>query len=98
MSDIVQYLLSFAGVIGSLLGLLWLLKRWQNQGGWRKRTGADHIEIIETASLGARQKVVLVRFDQQLVLLGVTPSEIRPLHVGTQAPKSTEEWLRRRQP
>ena len=97
MLDIAQYLLSFGLVIGLLLALLWALKKIQSQGGLKKRAEDSRIKILETASVGARQKVMLVRFDDQDVLLGITPTEIRPLHVMSAQPNSTQEWLRRRQ-
>ncbi len=95
--DIAQYLLSFGLVIGLLLALLWAVKKIQHQGGLKKRSGDSRIQILETASVGTRQKVMLVRLDGQDVLLGITPSEIRPLHVTAAQPNTTEEWLRRRQ-
>ncbi len=95
--DIAQYLLSFGLVIGLLLGLLWMLKRIQTQGGLKRRQGSQRIEIVESASLGARQKLVLVRLGDREVLLGVTPMEIRPLDLSQAEPKSTMEWLRSRQ-
>ncbi len=97
MMDIVQYLFSFGLVIGLLVAFLWALKKVQRQGGFKKRPDDARIKILETASVGARQKVMLVRLDGQDVLLGVTPTEIRALHVSAAAPNSTQEWLRRRQ-
>jgi flagellar protein FliO/FliZ len=93
---IAQYLLSFGLVIGLLLAVLWGLKRIQSQGGLQSRQRDARIQIIETLSMGARQKVVLLRVDQRDVLLGVTPMEIRALDVTLAPPANTEEWLRRR--
>lgn len=97
MMDMVQYLFSFALVIGLLLAFLWALKKIQHQGGLKKRNEEARITILETTSVGARQKVMLVRLDGQDVLLGITPTEIRALHVSQAQPNSTQEWLRRRQ-
>jgi flagellar protein FliO/FliZ len=97
MLDIAQYLLSFGFVIGLLLALLWALKKIQSQGGLKKRPSDSRIKILETASVGARQKVMLIRLDDQDVLLGITPAGIAKLHTLEAAPSSTEEWLRRRQ-
>jgi flagellar protein FliO/FliZ len=96
--DIAQYLLSFGLVIGLLLALLWALKKIQAQGGLKRRSEASRIQIVETASVGARQKVMLIRMDDQDLLLGITPTEIRTLHTVQGQPNSTQEWLRRRQP
>jgi len=95
--DIAQYLFSFGLVIGLLLAALWALKKIQMQGGIRKRTGAQRLQILETVSLGARQRILLVRCDDQDLMLGVTPTEIRPLQVMPGPTESTAEWLRRRQ-
>jgi flagellar protein FliO/FliZ len=97
MMDIAQYLLSFGLVIGLLLGLLWALKKLQSQGRVSRRGDSQRIQIVETLTLGVRQKLVLIQCDQHQVLLGVTPTEIRPLHQSESAPHTTEEWLRRRQ-
>ncbi len=94
--DIAQYLLSFGLVIGLLLALLWALKKLQSQGGLSKRLGDQRIQVLETLTLGVRQKVVLIKCDQHEILLGVTPSDIQLLHSTESAPKPTEEWLRRR--
>ena len=94
--DIAQYLLSFGLVIGLLLAVLWGLKRIQSHGGLKMRPDDSRIKIIESVSMGARQKVVLLRVDQRDVLLGITPMEIRALDVTLPPPSNTEEWLRRR--
>ncbi len=97
MMDIAQYLLSFGLVIGLLLGLLWALKKLQSQGVLSKRNLEQRIQILESVTLGVRQKIVLVKCDQHEILLGVTPNDIRPLHSTMGSPHTTEEWLRRRQ-
>jgi flagellar protein FliO/FliZ len=95
--DIAQYLISFGLVIGLLLAALWGLKKVQMQGGLRKRSNSQRLQILESVSLGARQKILLIRCDEQDLMVGVTPGEIRPLHVLPSAAESTAEWLRRRQ-
>jgi len=73
--DWVQYLLSFALVIGLLLALLWGLKKLQIGSALMRRPNA-RVQIIETVALGARQKLALVRIDQREVLIGVTHQNI----------------------
>ena len=97
-SDWLQFLLSFALVIGLLLGLLWALKKIQN-GSSLLRKSTQRMQTIETLSLGPRQKVVLIQVDGQDVLIGVTahgmtalsPMPSLPAHVPTTSPteKST---------
>lgn len=76
--DLLQYLLSFAFVIALMLGLLYALRKLQQGGGMHART--QRMKIIESMSVGARQKIVLLRLDDQEVVLGVTPTEITALH------------------
>ena len=80
--DWLQYLLSFALVIALLLGSLWALRKLQ--GGSLMRAKADaRLKIVETLSIGPRQKIALVQIDGQDVLLGVTAQSITPLHSST---------------
>jgi len=95
--DIAQYLISFGLVIGLLLAALWALKKVQMQGGLRKRSNSQRLQILESVSIGARQKILLIRCDEQDLMVGVTPGEIRALHALPNAAESTAEWLRRRQ-
>jgi flagellar protein FliO/FliZ len=73
--DWVQYLLSFALVIGLLLALLWGLKKLQLGATLVRRSGA-RVQVIETVALGTRQKIALVRVDDREVLIGVTAQTI----------------------
>ncbi|MEY4713422.1 MAG: hypothetical protein RIS88_2872 [Pseudomonadota bacterium] len=74
---VLQYLLSFALVVGLLLGLLWALKRLQLSPTFSRRE--QRLHVVETLSLGARSKIALVRCDGREVLVGITPSQITPL-------------------
>ncbi len=77
--EIVQYLGSFALVIVLLLALLYVLKRLQHGSVFKAR--GQRLHVLENLSLGTRQRLVLVRLDQQEVLLGVGAHEIRTLLV-----------------
>lgn len=74
---VVQYLLSFALVVGLLLGLLWALKRLQLSPTFSRRD--QRLRVVETLSLGARSKIALVRCDGREMLVGITPAQITPL-------------------
>lgn len=81
-ADWLQYLLSFAFVIALLLGLLWTLRKLQGgqmvQGGLlRRKTG--RLQLIESLSIGPRQKLALVSVDGREVLLGITAQTINAL-------------------
>jgi flagellar protein FliO/FliZ len=73
-----QYVLSFALVIGLLLVLLWGLRKMQN-GASFMRKNTPRLQIIESISMGTRQKIVLVQMDGHEVLLGVTAHQITAL-------------------
>jgi flagellar protein FliO/FliZ len=77
--EALRYLFGVAVVLASLWGLLWALKRWAPAAsGMGRRT--RRLSVIESHTLGARQKLVLVRVDGQDMLLGVTPTHIAHLH------------------
>ena len=82
--DWLQYLLSFALVIGLLLALLWALRKLQNGQGFIKRPH-QRLHIVESLSVAPRQKIALIRVDDQEVLVGITAQQINLIHT-TKAP------------
>lgn len=86
--DWAQYLLSFGSVIALLLLLLWVLRRMQRAGGQLRN--AQRLQVMETLSVGARQKICLVRWDGRELLVGVGPHQISVLSapVGSMDPAS----------
>lgn len=64
-------------VIVVLLAVLWGLKRIQNK--MLIATHSGRMQVLETQSIGTRQKIVLVRIGSQEVLLGITPTQINAL-------------------
>ena len=77
--EIVQYLASFTLVILLLLSLLFVLKRLQHGNMFKAR--GQRLHVVESLSLGTRQRLVLVRLDQQELLLGVGANEVQTLLV-----------------
>src|SRR5574343_1922272 len=78
--DGLQYLLSVALVIGLLFGSLWALRKLQS-GARLGAKGEARLKIVETLSIGPRQKIALVQLDGQDVLLGITVQSITALNV-----------------
>jgi flagellar protein FliO/FliZ len=78
-TDWLQYLFSFALVIGLLLCMLWGLRKLQNGSGLLKRPH-QRLKMVETLSLAPRQKIALIRVDNQEVLVGITAQQITVLH------------------
>lgn len=66
-----------AGVLTLVVGAGWLLRRLRETTPGR----SGLIEISSGISLGAREKVVLLRVGDEQVLVGVTPAGMRTLHV-----------------
>lgn len=76
--DIVQYLLSFALVIGLLLALLYALKQWQRANPFIKGQ-QQRLHIVETLSVGPRQKIAIIRCDNQEFVVGLSPQGIQSI-------------------
>ena len=77
LADWLQYLLSFGLVIALLLALLWALRKLQNGAVLRKST--QRLQMLETLSVGPRQKIALIRVDGQEVLVGITAQNMSTL-------------------
>ena len=87
--DWMQYLLSFALVIGLLLALLWALRKLQNGQGFIKRPH-QRLQMVESLSVAPRQKIALIRVDNQEVLVGITAQQITVLHTPAAKPVTLE--------
>ena len=75
--DALRMLGSMAVVIVLLLAVLWGLKRVQNK--MLTATHSGRMQVLETQSIGPRQKIALVRIGDHEVLLGITPTQINAL-------------------
>lgn len=76
--DWLQYLLSFALVIGLLLAMLWTLRKLQGQQGLMRRPGS-RLQLVESISVAPRQKIAIVRVQDREMLVGLTPQQVTPL-------------------
>lgn len=76
-TDWLSFAVSFAAVLATLGALLYLIRRVQQKGipGLPQR----RIHILESASVGPRQKLVLLRVNEQDLLIGVSPQQISTL-------------------
>lgn len=77
VAPLVRMVLSLGAVLALVAGLAWVAQRLR--AGGRLKSGL--IEVVSGISLGAREKVVLLRVGQEQVLVGVSPSGMRTLHV-----------------
>ncbi|HBB4103810.1 flagellar biosynthetic protein FliO [Escherichia coli] len=64
-------------IIALILAAAWLVKRL---GFAPKRTGVNGLKICASASLGARERVVVVDVEDARLVLGVTAGQINLLH------------------
>jgi flagellar protein FliO/FliZ len=85
LGDWMQYLFSFIFVIGCLLALLWTLRRLQS-GTSLLRKSTQRMQTLETLSVGARQKIMLIRVDEREILVGVSVQNITVLSTWPETP------------
>jgi len=71
--DPIRYIVALLLVGGLLAVAVWMLKRFRLGG---EGSAQSPIRITSHASLGAREKLVVVRFGGRDILLGVTPGSI----------------------
>ncbi len=76
-ADLFRMLGSFALVLALMAALLWALRKLQTrmstQGIGRR------MQIIESLSVGPRQKFALLRVGEHEVLVGITPTQMTSL-------------------
>jgi flagellar protein FliO/FliZ len=81
-SAAIRTVLGLAVVLALLGATAWVSRRFRVGAGLR----GGLIEVVSGLSLGARERVVLIRVGGDQVLVGVSPSGMRTLHVLNQPP------------
>jgi len=81
-SAAIRMVLGLAVVLALLGAAAWVSRRFRLGAGMR----GGLIEVVSGLSLGARERVVLIRVGGEQVLVGVSPSGMRTLHVLSPAP------------
>ncbi|MDR1424882.1 MAG: flagellar biosynthetic protein FliO [Azoarcus sp.] len=71
-----QMLFGLVLVLAVLAGCVWLLKRFSVP-----LRGNGMLRIIGVTALGPREKVVLLEAGDKVMMLGVTPNNVRTLHI-----------------
>jgi flagellar protein FliO/FliZ len=64
-------------VLALMAALLWALRRLQSR--MNSQNSGRRLQIIETVSVGPRQKIALVRVGTHEVLVGITPTQMTSL-------------------
>jgi flagellar biogenesis protein FliO len=73
-SSVIRVLGALALVTAIFLGGVWLFKNWQRLN--LKRGNAPRLNVIEVKSLGQRQTLVVVGYEQQRMLLASSPAGV----------------------
>ena len=73
--SLMQMLFGLAVVIALLLACLWVIRRLATPRG-----SAAAIKVLGAAAVGPRERVVLVRLGEQVLVLGVAPGSVTKLH------------------
>lgn len=77
-SPLIQVSGALLGIIVLILAVAWLAKRF-GLGGVAQR-GSPGLSVSASASLGARERVVVVNVDDARLVLGVTAHQVTLLH------------------
>lgn len=73
----VQLVLGLFLVLLMIVASAWLVKRLSRwQGGH-----TDQLKVVGGLAIGARERIVLLQVGEQQLLVGITPGNIRTLHV-----------------
>lgn len=84
-SDVLRMVLTLGMVLGAILLVAWMLRRAGGIGG-----AARGIKVVASASVGQRERVVLVDVGGQQLLVGVAPGSVRLLESFDEAVVSTD--------
>jgi flagellar protein FliO/FliZ len=75
-TSLLQVFLGLGVVIAALVGGLWLLKRVSAPHG----AAAGTLRVIAGASVGPRERVVLLEVEDTWLVVGVAPGQVNALH------------------
>ena len=73
-ADLFRMLGSLALVVALMLALLWGLRQLQSK--INSQNSGRRLQIIESLSIGTRQRVALIRVGEREVLIGISPTQI----------------------
>lgn len=76
-AELLRMLLSLGGIVALIFAAGWLSRRMQG----RAQPGGRRIRCVESFSVGARERVMLLDADGKRLLIGMGPGGMRTLHV-----------------
>jgi len=77
MGTMVSLGIGLIAVIAIIYGCAWIIRRMNGMTGMNN----DAIKVVSVMALGARERLALIEVGGQQILLGITPTAIRTLHV-----------------
>lgn len=77
LGSLTQVSLALLLVLALVFGLAWVLRRLRST----QRAGAPGIEVLAEATLGPKERAVLIQVDRARLLVGVAGGSVRTLHV-----------------
>jgi flagellar protein FliO/FliZ len=81
-SNLIETAVGLVLVLGIMLGLAWLAKRYVQMPG----IGKGQVQVLGGVSLGSREKAVLLSVEGRRLLIGVAPGRVQTLLVLQDAP------------
>ncbi|RDS81843.1 flagellar biosynthetic protein FliO [Dyella psychrodurans] len=75
--ELIRVLLSLGGIVALIFAAGWLTKRLQS----RQLIGGRRLRCVESMSISARERVLLIEADGKRLLVGVGAGGVRALHV-----------------
>ena len=75
--SLLQVTFSLMLVLAAVFAAAWVVRRFKGMG----RFGANVIQVVADAPLGAKERAVLIQVGEQQLLLGVSSSQVNLLHV-----------------
>jgi flagellar protein FliO/FliZ len=76
MASMMQGLVGLVIVVGLIFAAAWVMKKVAP-----RNRSSGVVQVVGGASVGPREKVVVVRFGHQTLLLGVAPGQVSLLHI-----------------
>ncbi|MBW4933705.1 flagellar biosynthetic protein FliO [Marinobacter sp. F4206] len=77
MGTVISLGIGLLAVIAIIYGCAWIIRRMNGMTGMNNNA----IKVVSVMALGARERLALIEVGGQQILLGITPSAIRTLHV-----------------
>jgi flagellar protein FliO/FliZ len=75
--ELIRVVLSLGGVVALIFAAAWLTRRLQS----RQFIGGRRLRCVESMSISARERVLLIEADGKRLLVGVGAGGVRALHV-----------------